>query len=181
MIPVFGVTGWKNSGKTTLVERLVSDLTERGYRIATIKHAHHRFDIDKEGTDSYRHRQAGAHEVALVSGFRWALMHEVGNEGEPTLEAIAAHMSPADLIIIEGYKSEPHLKIEVRRREAQKNQSLAAGDKSIVAIAADHTVPSADIPVFDLDDVKSVADFIIEKIELGPPKHNGTNHAAQTT
>ncbi len=180
MTPVFGITGWKNSGKTTLVERLVREFTDRGYRIATIKHAHHMFDIDKEGTDSYRHRQAGAHEVALVSGFRWALMHEVGNEGEPTLEDMAAHMSPADMIIIEGYKSEPHLKIEVRRREAQKRQALARRDDSIVAIAANFEISDTDLPVFDLDDIEAVAQFIIEKIELGPPKYNGADHADKT-
>ena len=181
MTPVFGVTGWKNSGKTTLVERLISELTDRGYRIATIKHAHHMFDIDKEGTDSYRHRQAGAHEVALVSGFRWALMHEVGNEGEPTLETMTAHMSPADLIIIEGYKSEPHLKIEVRRKAARKNQALADRDDSIVAIAADHDISNTDLPVFDLNDVKAIAGFLIEKIDLGAPKQNGSDHGKETS
>jgi len=180
MTPVFGVTGWKNSGKTTLVERLVRNLTERGYRIATIKHAHHAFDIDREGTDSFRHRQAGAHEVALVSGFRWALMHEVGNEGEPTLEAMTAHMSPADLIVIEGYKSEPHAKIEVRREAARKNQALAARDDSIVAIAADHEVTDTDLPVFDIDDIDAITDFILNATRLGSPGHNGPDHAHET-
>lgn len=181
MTPVFGVTGWKNSGKTTLVERLISELTDQGYRIATIKHAHHKFDIDKEGTDSFRHRQAGAHEVALVSGFRWALMHEVGNEGEPTLESMTAHMSPADLIIIEGYKSEPHLKIEVRRQASRTNQALADRDNTIVAIAADHDVENTDLPVFDLDDIKAIAAFLVSKIQLGPPKEYGHGHASETS
>ena len=114
--PVFGIGGWKNSGKTTLTERLVAEFTRRGLRLATVKHAHHDFDIDKEGTDSFRHRRAGAREVAIVSGRRWALMHELDGETEPTLDAIVARLSPADLILVEGFKRGSHPKIEVRRR-----------------------------------------------------------------
>ena len=98
--PVFGVTGWKNSGKTTLVSRLVAEITARGYSVSTVKHAHHNFDIDQKGRDSYAHREAGAHEVALVSGRRWALMHELRGEEEPSLADVLAKLSPCDLVIV---------------------------------------------------------------------------------
>jgi molybdopterin-guanine dinucleotide biosynthesis protein B len=156
---VFGITGWKNSGKTTLTERLVSELVERGWKVATVKHAHHDFDIDKEGTDSFRHRKAGASEVAIVSGQRWALMHELRSESEPTLETILARLAPTDIVLIEGYKRESHLKIEARRTETKDRSPLAANDPHIVAVAADHPQPDETLPVFDLDDIKSIADF----------------------
>ena len=157
---VFGVTGWKNSGKTTLVEALVRELTGRGWRVATVKHAHHDFDIDKEGTDSFRHRKAGASEVAIVSGRRWALMHELGKEEEPTLEAVLSRLSPADLVLIEGYKRGSHRKIEARRLEAKDRSPLTASDRNIAAIAADYPVSGETVPVFDLDDIAGIADFI---------------------
>jgi molybdopterin-guanine dinucleotide biosynthesis protein B len=157
---VFGVTGWKNSGKTTLVEALVRELTGRGWRVATVKHAHHDFDIDKEGTDSFRHRKAGAKEVAIVSGRRWALMHELGEEGEPTLEDVLSRLSPADLVLIEGYKRGSHRKIETRRLEAKDRSPLTATDPNIAAIAADHPVPGEAVPVFDLHDIAGIADLI---------------------
>ena len=103
---VFGITGWKNSGKTTLTERLVAEFTRRGFRVSTVKHAHHDFDIDREGADSYRHRLAGAAEVAIVSGRRWALMHELRGEDEPKLDEILARLAPCDLVLVEGYKRE---------------------------------------------------------------------------
>ena len=158
--PVFGVTGWKNSGKTTLVERLVAELSRRGYRVSTVKHAHHAFDIDHTGTDSFRHRAAGATEVAIVSGARWALMHELRDEDEPRLADVLARMAPVDLILVEGYKREAHFKIEVRRREAARREPLAPQDPMIVAVAADHEVADA-LPVFALDDVRAIADFIL--------------------
>ena len=130
---VFGVVGWKNSGKTTLVERLVAELTRRGFAISTVKHAHHGFDIDREGADSFRHREAGAVEVAIVSGRRWALMHELRGEDEPDLEAILARLAPCDLVLVEGYKKEPHAKIETRRKGAKDTAPLAPGDPAIVA------------------------------------------------
>jgi molybdopterin-guanine dinucleotide biosynthesis protein B len=157
---VFGITGWKNSGKTTLTERLVAELTRRGRRVATVKHAHHDFDIDKEGTDSFRHRQAGAGEVAIVSNRRWALMHELQGEDEPALAAILARLSPCDLVLVEGYKRESHLKIEARRRNAKNQEPLSVGDPHIVAIAADHEQPGETLPVFDLDDIAAMADFV---------------------
>jgi molybdopterin-guanine dinucleotide biosynthesis protein B len=157
---VFGITGWKNSGKTTLTERLVSELVERGWKVATVKHAHHDFDIDKEGTDSFRHRKAGASEVAIVSGQRWALMHELRSESEPTLETILTRLAPSDIVLIEGYKRESHLKIEARRTDTKDRSPLASNDPHIVAVAADHPQPNETLPVFGLDDIKSIADFI---------------------
>lgn len=169
MIPrVFGVTGWKNSGKTTLVERLVAELARRGYAVSTVKHAHHAFDIDREGTDSHRHRAAGAREVAIVSGARWAVMHELAeNEEEPSLEDVLARLSPADIVIVEGYKREAHAKIEVRRRAAAKSAPLAPQDPQIVALAADHAIEDADLPAFALDDVSAIADFVLDYFDLG--------------
>jgi molybdopterin-guanine dinucleotide biosynthesis protein B len=157
---VFGVTGWKNSGKTTLTERLVAELTRRGWKVSTVKHAHHEFDIDKEGTDSFRHRQAGASEVAVVSGRRWALMHELRGEDEPALETVLGRLAPCDLVLVEGYKRERHAKIEARRTGAKDTTPLSAGDPTIMAIAADHAVADSTLPVFGLDEIESIADFI---------------------
>lgn len=157
---VFGVTGWKNSGKTTLTARLVTELAGRGWKVSTVKHAHHDFDIDKPDTDSFRHREAGATEVAIVSGRRWALMHELRGENEPTLDEVLARLAPCDLVLVEGYKRENHLKIEARRLEAKDRSPLSAGDHAIVAIASDHPVENEQLPVFRLDDVKSIADFV---------------------
>lgn len=164
---VFGITGWKNSGKTTLTERLVAELTARGWRVSTVKHAHHAFDIDQEGTDSFRHRQAGASEVALVSGRRWALMHELRGEAEPPLEAILARLADCDIILVEGYKRESHQKIETRRSGVKVTVPLSASDPNIVAIAADRPQPQESLPVFDLDDVSAIADFIERVTALG--------------
>lgn len=157
---LFGITGWKNSGKTTLTVKLVTELTRRGWKVSTIKHAHHDFDIDKEGTDSYRHRKAGAGEVAIVSGRRWALMHELANEAEPSLATIVERLSPCDLILIEGYKREGHKKIETRRQEGRSGEPLTAGDPTIVAVASDHALNDETVPVFELDDVNGLADMI---------------------
>lgn len=164
---VFGITGWKNSGKTTLTSLLVEEFTRRGFRIATVKHAHHLFDVDHEGTDSHRHRQAGAGEVAIVSGHRWAIMHELGDADEPSLKDMLAKLSPCDLVLIEGYKRESHPKIEARRLAASDREPLANADASICAIAADHSVADATIPVFALDDISGIADMIALKTGLG--------------
>ncbi|QLF70746.1 molybdopterin-guanine dinucleotide biosynthesis protein B [Peteryoungia desertarenae] len=158
---VFGIAGWKNSGKTDLTTRLVSELTQRGFAISTVKHAHHDFDIDKTGSDSFRHREAGAQEVALVSGTRYAIMHELRSEDEPSLEHILSRMGPSDLVLVEGYKREPIAKIETRRREARTTTPLAPNDPLILAIASDHPVDDADLPIFDLDDTQAIADFIM--------------------
>ncbi len=163
---VFGITGWKNSGKTTLTERLVTELCGRGWSISTIKHAHHDFDIDVEGTDSFRHRVAGAREVAVVSGRRWALMHELRGEAEPKLEAILERIAPCDLVLVEGYKREAHRKIEARRLGAKDNRPLAKDDPGIVAVAADHPQSGESLPVFDLDDIAAIANFIEMTMKL---------------
>jgi molybdopterin-guanine dinucleotide biosynthesis adapter protein len=164
--PLFGITGWKNSGKTTLTERLVAELTRRGYRVSTVKHAHHDFDIDKPGADSWRHRGAGASEVAIVSGRRWALMHELRGEEEPKLADIVARLAPCDIVLVEGYKRESHDKIETRRLEARDSRRLTPHDPAIRAIAADHAVAGEQVPVFALDDVASIADFIVGRTGL---------------
>lgn len=160
---VFGISGWKNSGKTGLAVRLVEEFTRRGYRISTIKHAHHDFDIDKVGADSFRHRQAGAHEVTIVSGTRYAIMHELRGAPEPSFEEILARLAPCDLVLIEGYKREKIPKIEARRLDSKNREPLAPNDPHIVAIAADHPVTDTALPVFDLDDTLAIADFV-EKI-----------------
>jgi molybdopterin-guanine dinucleotide biosynthesis protein B len=154
---VFGVTGWKNAGKTTLTERLVAEFVRRGWRVSTIKHAHHAVDIDRPGTDSFRHRAAGATEVALVGGQRYAIMRE---EADPPLSAVLARLAPADLVLIEGYKREGHPKIEVRAGDVP---SLAANDPAIVAIAADTRPVDAALPWFRRDDIAAIADFIASR------------------
>lgn len=163
---VFGITGWKNSGKTTLTERLVREFVARGRKISTVKHAHHGFDIDREGTDSFRHREAGAGEVAIVSGRRWALMHELADEEEPALGDILARLAPCDIVLVEGYKRETHLKIEARRRGAREHTPLSANDPNIVAVAADHPQADEVLPVFDIDDIAAMADFIESAVRL---------------
>lgn len=163
---VFGITGWKNSGKTTLTEKLVTEMTRRGYRVSTVKHAHHDFDIDKQGADSHRHRLAGAAEVAVVSGRRWALMHELRGEDEPRLEDILARLAPCDLVLVEGYKRAGHPKIETRRLEAKDTKPLTAGDANIRAVASDHAADGESVPVFSLDDVASIADFVVAETGL---------------
>lgn len=159
MNKVIGVAGFKNAGKTTLVEKLVSELTRRGHRISTVKHAHHSFDIDHEGRDSFRHRKAGASEVAVVSRHRWAIIHEMRDEEEPSLEGILAKLAPCDLVIVEGYKRDTHDKIEVRNI-ALDHPRLAGDDPTVVAIAANGQVADAPVPLFNRDDVSALASFI---------------------
>ena len=163
---IFGIAGWKNSGKTGLAVRLVEELTRRGRRVSTVKHAHHAFDIDHEGTDSHRHRTAGATEVAIVSGKRWALMHELRDEDEPDLEAILERLTPCDLVLVEGYKAQKHPKLEARRRAAKSHDALSDRDPTIVAIASDYPVEDTTLPVFDLDDTVAIADFIERYVGL---------------
>ena len=159
---LFGVTGWKNAGKTTLTERLVAEFVRRGWRVSTIKHAHHAIDIDRPGTDSYRHRAAGAGEVALVGGLRYAIMRETA---EPSISEVLARLAPADLVLIEGYKREAHLKIEVRA--SQEAEPLAPADPAIVAIAADVQPTDCGLPWFRRDDIAAIADFIAARTGQG--------------
>ncbi len=161
---IYGVTGWKNAGKTGLMERLVAEITGRGLRVSTIKHAHHAFDVDQPGRDSYRHRAAGATEVLLASGKRFALMHELRDAPEPPLDALLSRLSPVDLVLIEGYKTAPHPKIEAYRAAAG-NPLIAPGDATIRAVASD--VPmELDRPVFDLDATWAIADFLLRELAL---------------
>ncbi len=159
MNKVIGVAGFKNAGKTTLVERLVTELTSRGWRISTVKHAHHSFDIDHEGRDSFRHRKAGATEVAVVSRHRWAIIHEMREEDEPPLDDILAKLAPCDLVIVEGYKRDTHDKIEVRNVDLD-HPKLAGEDSTVVAIAANGPIADCPVPCFDRDDVSNLASFI---------------------
>ncbi len=166
MTPVFGITGWKNSGKTVMTCALVAEFTRRGLKVATVKHAHHGFDVDHEGTDSFRHRAAGAGEVAIVSSRRWALMHEARDEAEPTLNEVLARLSPCDLVLVEGYKREGQPKIELRRREARETRPIAPEDPTIVAIVSDHQTDAGGLPVFAPDDIPFIADFIATHLGL---------------
>jgi molybdopterin-guanine dinucleotide biosynthesis adapter protein len=165
MQKIIGVAGFKNAGKTTLVEKLVRQLTAQGHRVSTVKHAHHSFDIDHEGRDSFRHRRAGAAEVAVVSRSRWAIINELRDEPEPTLDEILMKLSPCDLVIVEGYKRDGHDKIEVRNL-ALDHPPLAGGDPTIVAIAATGGITNAPVPVFDRDDVTALVSFIIKHTGL---------------
>lgn len=155
-----GVTGWKNSGKTRMVAALVSEFTNRGKTVSTIKHAHHSFDIDHEGTDSWQHRKAGAGEVALVSRNRWALMHELKNEEEPPLVEILSKLAPCDLVIIEGFKREGHQKIELIREGATSGEPLWPQDPSIIAVVTEDPVSACPLPIFSPSDITGIANFI---------------------
>ncbi len=161
---VYGVTGWKNAGKTGLMERLVAEITGRGFTVSTVKHAHHSFDVDQPGRDSHRHRMAGANEVLLASGQRVALMQELRGAPEPSLEVLLARLSPVDLVLIEGYKRERHPKVEAFRAEPG-NDLIATRDDTIRAVASD-TPLDLDRPVFDLNDTKAIADFILSEVGL---------------
>ena len=161
---IFGVTGWKNSGKTGLMERLISEFTARGLTVSSIKHAHHSFDIDHPGRDSYRHRDAGARQVLLASRNRWALMHELRVENEPSLGDLLEQLSPVDLVLIEGYKRDRHPKIEAHRKETGQ-PLIAPEDETIVAVASDTSV-AIDRPVLDLNDTTSIVNFIAQHLEL---------------
>jgi molybdopterin-guanine dinucleotide biosynthesis protein MobB len=161
---LYGVTGWKNAGKTGLMERLVAEMVARGLNVSTVKHAHHSFDVDHPGRDSYRHRQAGAGEVLLASRQRVALMRELRGQEEPALADLLAMLAPCDLVLIEGYKRDRHPKVEAYRAETG-NALIAPGDPTIRAVASDVAL-DLDRPVFDLDDTGAIADFILGEVGL---------------
>jgi molybdopterin-guanine dinucleotide biosynthesis protein MobB len=163
-VKIYGVTGWKNAGKTGLMERLVAEFTSRGLRVSTIKHAHHSFDVDHPGKDSHRHRMAGAGEVLLVSRRRVALMRELRGAPEPTLTELLANLAPADLVLIEGFKSEQHPKIEAFR--AETGHPLIAPDDPLIRAVASDVQMDLDRPVFALDDTRAIADFISQDLGL---------------
>ncbi|MFN3937263.1 MAG: molybdopterin-guanine dinucleotide biosynthesis protein B [Gemmobacter sp.] len=161
---VWGVAGWKNSGKTGLMERLVSELTGRGLRISTVKHAHHATEIDHPGRDSHRHRLAGAAQVIVSSPVRWALMTELRGTPEPALETLLERLAPCDMVLVEGYKRSPHPKVEAHRT-ATGRPLLAPGNPSVRAVASDGT-PEVPVPRFHLDDTRAIADFILREAGL---------------
>ena len=152
---VIGLAGWSGAGKTTLLARVIPHLREQGLRVSVIKHAHHKFDVDTPGKDSWRHREAGAEEVLVSSGMRWALMHELRGAHEPRLPELLAKLSRVDLVIVEGYKSEPHRKIEVYRADNGK-PLLFPGDAAIAGVVSDVAIETA-LPTAHLDDVPYVA------------------------
>lgn len=160
--PMLGVAGWSNAGKTTLIEKLTRHFAAQGLRVATIKHTHHKFDIDKPDSDTTRHRLAGAAETAIVSGSRVAVIEEIDTRGEPSLEEIAKRLKPADIILVEGYKSAAIPKIEVRRAAVAAEKLLASSDPLVIAVAADFELDGHGKPVFSLDDISGIAALIEE-------------------
>ena len=162
---LFGIAGFKNSGKTTLVVELLRELTARGLKLATVKHAHHNFDIDHPGKDSYLHREAGAREVLVVSARRWAHVVELGDAPEPPMEELLEHLGDVDLILVEGYKHGTHPKLEVRRTGLD-HPNLAGSEPGIRAIVCDGPVTDAPVPVLDRADVPAIADFILAEVGL---------------
>lgn len=162
---IFGLAGWSGSGKTTLVVKLIPELVRRGITVSTLKHAHHAFDVDRPGKDSYEHRVAGASEVLISSSNRFALMHELRGAPEPTVEELVTRLSPVDLVLIEGYKSHAHDKLEIHRPALGK-PLLAADDRHVVAVASDGPVPGLKVPLLDLNNVTAIADFIVEHCRL---------------
>ena len=160
-VPIFGFAGFSGSGKTTLIERVIPLLVARGLRVSLVKHAHHDFDIDKPGKDSHRHREAGASEVLVSGGKRWALMHELRSEAEPCLADLLAHLSPCDLVLVEGFKHDPVPKLEVHR-PSLGHPLLSASDPHIVGIASDAPLASP-LPQIDLNDPAAVADFVLAR------------------
>jgi molybdopterin-guanine dinucleotide biosynthesis protein B len=175
---IFGLAGWSGSGKTTLITRLVPELTGRGLSVSTMKHAHHSFDMDKPGKDSYVHREAGAVEVMVSSRNRWVLQHENREVPEPSMEELLQFMTPVDLVLVEGYKSYPHDKMEVHRAAVGK-PLMAPENPSIVAVATDtpdalrRDLPALDLPMLDLNDEGAIADFVIARCGLLEVRRHG--------
>jgi molybdopterin-guanine dinucleotide biosynthesis protein B len=156
---VLGIVGWSGAGKTTLITKLIPCLAGRGLRVATLKHAHHAFDVDQPGKDSYEHRKAGACEVLVSSARRWVQMHELGEDAEATLPELLRRVSPCDLILVEGFKSAQHFKLEVFRH-ANGKPPLHPDDAHIIAVASDQPLVEARIPVIDLNDIAAVGDVV---------------------
>ncbi len=164
---IFGLAGWSGSGKTTLMVKLLPELIGRGLRVSTVKHAHHAFDVDQPGKDSWLHRQAGAVEVMVSSANRWALMHEHRGAEEASLEELVRRMSPVDLLLVEGFKRHSHPKLEMHDRTLGK-PLLCGEDPEIVAVASDGPIEGLSVPVFDRGDIKGIADFILTRSGLVP-------------
>lgn len=165
----FGVVGWKNTGKTGLMERLVRNLAQRGLSVSAVKHAHHGFDLDRPGADSFRIRSSGARETLVSSARRWALTHELGGRDEMSLDDLLEKLSPVDLVLVEGFKRASHPKIETHRLEAGASL-IAESDKSVVAVASDspESLPPLEARKFDLGDTGAIARFVLGQTGLGP-------------
>lgn len=161
----FGIAGWKNSGKTSLVAALVTNISARGFKVSTIKHAHHAFDLDTPNTDSYKHREAGANEVVLVSANRWAIQHELRGADEPEFQLMLQKMSPCDLVLVEGYKKENIAKLEIIGPDSER-EFLWKNDKNIKAIACDTKLENCPLPNFHRNDIDDIADFILKTCEI---------------
>ncbi len=161
----FGIAGWKNSGKTSLVASLVTEITNRGFVVSTIKHAHHTFDLDTPKTDSFKHREAGANEVILVSANRWAIQHELRESDEPNFKTMLTKLSPCDLVLVEGYKRENIAKLEIIG-EANGRDALWSNDDNIKAIACDTKIIDCPLPHFHRNDIKEIANFILTTCEI---------------
>lgn len=159
---IFGIAGWSGSGKTTLLTKLIPALIARGVTVSTIKHAHHEFDVDKPGKDSYRHREAGASEVLVTSTRRWALMHEFTEHREPVLDELVSRLSPVDLVLVEGFKFDRHPKLEIHRPSIGK-ALLSPQDEFVVAVASDEKLPGLKVPLLDLNDIEGIAEFILAR------------------
>jgi molybdopterin-guanine dinucleotide biosynthesis adapter protein len=162
---ILGFAGYSGSGKTTLLEQLIPLLKQHGLRVSVIKHAHHDFDIDRPGKDSFRHREAGAHEVMIASGHRWALMHELHAEAEPTLEQLCARLSPCDLVLVEGYKFSAIPKLEIHLAAAG-HPLLYPSDPQIIAVVTD-SMETLPVTTLDIDAPQQVADYILEYFSFG--------------
>lgn len=163
---VFGLAGWSGAGKTTLLSKLIPALTAQGLRVSTLKHAHHNFDLDTPGKDSWVHRQSGATEVAIVSANRYAIMHELRGQPEPTIEELLPRLAPVDLVLIEGFKRHKHDKLEIHRPALGK-ALLSPDDPDIVAVASDTKVAGLAVPLLDLNDIAAIAAFVRQRTGLG--------------
>lgn len=163
---VFGLAGWSGAGKTTLLSKLIPALTAQGVRVSTLKHAHHEFDLDTPGKDSWVHRQSGATEVAIVSANRYAIMHELRGAPEPAIEDLLPRLAPVDLLLIEGFKRHKHDKLEIHRPALGK-ALLAAADPDIVAVASDAEIAGLAVPLLDLNDIAAIAAFVRQRAGLG--------------
>jgi molybdopterin-guanine dinucleotide biosynthesis protein B len=157
---VFGLVGWSGSGKTTLMTRLIPELAGRGLSVSTVKHAHHGFDVDQPGKDSFLHRTAGAMEVMVASAQRWALMHEHRGTSEPGLEEIVRQMSPVDLLMVEGFKRHNHPRLEVHRPSVGK-PLICREDATVLAVASDEAIPDLPVPRLELEDIGGIAEFVL--------------------
>ena len=158
---IIGLAGWSGSGKTTLISKVIPCLLSRGLRVSTLKHAHHGFDLDKPGKDSFVHRESGATEVIISSDRRWAILHELRDEEEWNMADLVAKMSPVDLVLVEGFKRDKFPKLEIHRAVNGK-PLLHSEDPGIVAIAADTPLPNATVPVVDLNDIEKIADLLLK-------------------